>query len=91
MLLPAFTGSVMPFQSTLPVRGATSRIVSRIRVHASFQSTLPVRGATFPAHQVGRRSMISIHAPRAGSDTGVVSVGRLRGISIHAPRAGSDC
>ena len=56
-----------------------------------FQSTLPVRGATIGTLYAEGAEKISIHAPRAGSD----SVGWLRpswcnDISIHAPRAGSD-
>ena len=113
MLLPAFTGSVMPFQSTLPVRGATTRSrccpggacisihapragsdfprpLSRVwppyfnprspcgerravrfaaRLTDSFQSTLPVRGATIRIVSGPLIGKISIHAPRAGSDT----------------------
>ena len=34
--------------------------------------------------------MISIHAPREGSDDLAAEVTRLQGISIHAPREGSD-
>ena len=34
-----------------------------------FQSTLPVRGATSVAHHGRREFFISIHAPRAGSDS----------------------
>ena len=57
----------------------------------SFQSTLPVRGATGREWQRRSIGMISIHAPRAGSDV----KRRIPGdadiaISIHAPRAGSD-
>ena len=55
-----------------------------------FQSTLPVWGATGARRPLGRVALISIHAPRVGSD-------RQRGlprdpphISIHAPRVGSD-
>ena len=33
---------------------------------------------------------ISIHAPRAGSDTITFQTPTTTGISIHAPRAGSD-
>ena len=33
-----------------------------------FQSTLPARGATKNAAQTGKALMISIHAPRTGSD-----------------------
>ena len=55
-----------------------------------FQSTLPVRGAT--CRQASRRacSAISIHAPRAGSDSFTFKIIRIISISIHAPRAGSD-
>ena len=36
------------------------------------------------------KNIISIHAPRAGSDLVLRSDGGLPVISIHAPRAGSD-
>ncbi len=148
----------LEFQSTLPVRGATvqrqgdgavgeyfnprspcgerrrtrrcQRSTARISIHAPragsdhrqarpasrqwiFQSTLPVRGATLPRLYGGRRDfyfnprspcgerpsqlsgvtslvMISIHAPRAGSDGWSCTVDAEIYISIHAPRAGSD-
>ena len=56
-----------PFQSTRPVRGATtaSRSSSPLLV---FQSTRPVRGATHPIYAVRIGTKISIHAPRAGRD-----------------------
>ena len=84
---------IMPvekFQSTLPVGGATSGLPCCLKP-LGFQSTLPVGGATsFFVHMI-HRILISIHAPRGGSD------GRYRradspraGISIHAPRGGSD-
>ena len=55
-----------------------------------FQSTLPARGAT-PRPTVSiPMTMISIHAPRTGSDA-VGGIGRFGlDISIHAPRTGSD-
>ena len=82
--------SDLVFQSTLPVWGATAVNV----IHAAggrFQSTLPVWGAThFGGHHFPVL-LISIHAPRVGSDAlgqrGKVVPG---GISIHAPRVGSD-
>ena len=57
----------MRFQPTLPVRGATpgGRCWSDV---SPFQPTLPVRGATAWAPTTTRRSLISTHAPRAGSD-----------------------
>ena len=56
-----------------------------------FLSTLPARGATRSSHWGPRSSMISIHAPREGSDRDPAELfeGQLR-ISIHAPREGSD-
>ena len=78
------------FQSTLPVWGATF-IRLMAQTSTVFQSTLPVWGATELAATFADGSMISIHAPRVGSD------GKRRvwsdcesKISIHAPRVGSD-
>ena len=61
-----------------------------IKLYCVFQSTLPVWGAT-PLHRFWISFIvISIHAPRVGSDR----MGGLRyadrQISIHAPRVGSD-
>ena len=55
------------FQSTRPVRGATT-LRETARRAGRFQSTRPVRGAMpiFPRCGVDR--LISIHAPRAGRD-----------------------
>ena len=55
-----------------------------------FQSTLPVRGATYGDVFFGGFSIISIHAPRAGSDLRICFSSQIFEISIHAPRAGSD-
>ena len=55
-----------------------------------FQSTLPARGATLFRALRRAHIVISIHAPRTGSDR-VDRGGVVRGeISIHAPRTGSD-
>ena len=57
-----------PFQSTLPVWGATSS-GGIICTNRRFQSTLPVWGATPGAGQQNAGAApISIHAPRVGSD-----------------------
>ena len=56
-----------------------------------FQSTLPARGATRDTCGERCDSIISIHAPRTGSDIVSLrdsSLGKV--ISIHAPRTGSD-
>ena len=55
-----------------------------------FQSTLPARGATILQPRAFSQPLISIHAPRTGSD-GSRGTQRPRvSISIHAPRTGSD-
>ena len=56
-----------------------------------FQSTLPVRGATAGIAADETERIISIHAPREGSDFAAIGTARDgRIISIHAPREGSD-
>ena len=55
------------FQSTLPAKGATiNPVYAHIRL--IFQSTLPAKGATRTAAFFGASQVISIHAPREGSD-----------------------
>ena len=56
------------FQSTLPVWGATLPWLRPDRLK-SFQSTLPVWGATDQVGGIGHQGIISIHAPRVGSDS----------------------
>ena len=60
-------GGFCLFQSTLPVWGATDQSTSA-SAKKLFQSTLPVWGATSLRSTVLGRTMISIHAPRVGSD-----------------------
>ena len=55
------------FQSTLPLRGATTSAPARY-TRETFQSTLPLRGATSFHHAAYRGRGISIHTPLAGSD-----------------------
>ena len=57
---------------------------------AAFQSTLPVGGATRLYGPPGWCRMISIHAPRGGSDDAADPGTVIYIISIHAPRGGSD-
>ena len=57
-----------PFQSTLPVGGATQNCPETSR-WKQFQSTLPVGGATRLLGKQPGDILISIHAPRGGSDT----------------------
>ena len=78
------------FQSTLPVRGATSgNFAPKVDLWV-FQSTLPVRGATVQAAPTYLVVDISIHAPREGSDPLGPDGQVADHISIHAPREGSD-
>ena len=79
----------MPFQSTRPVRGATSGTSDDyaafvISIHA------PRAGRDAPAAAPLPQLYISIHAPRAGRDLQAFLVRVARLISIHAPRAGRD-
>ena len=57
------------FQSTLPVGGATAGLDILWRC-CGFQSTLPVGGATTCKPDLYPWRLISIHAPRGGSDMG---------------------
>ena len=56
------------FQSTLPMRGATCKVLDRDVFIFEFQSTLPMRGATRERCKNTGRTTISIHTPHAGSD-----------------------
>ena len=77
-----------PFQSTLPVRGATS--ASRYpQCPARFQSTLPVRGATMAVNMALFDMPFQSTLPVRGATRCFSRVQRVI-ISIHAPRAGSD-
>ena len=55
-----------------------------------FQSTLPARGATLSETSLTKDQIISIHAPRTGSDAIAWNSCVPMTISIHAPRTGSD-
>ena len=81
--------ALMLFQSTLPVWGATPWMVETT-FQATFQSTLPVWGATNTGTSGQGHPLISIHAPRVGSDGFPMERAGGGDISIHAPRVGSD-
>ena len=79
------------FQSTHPVRGATTYLQNQSYNHIlQFQSTHPVRGATIALIYDFSSATISIHAPRAGCDADCRLLDSSYRISIHAPRAGCD-
>ena len=56
------------FQSTHPLRGATTITLTIDAQPFRFQSTHPLRGATQPADRFWLEPCISIHAPLAGCD-----------------------
>ena len=62
------TAVYQSFQSTLPARGATL-LEGNPGKQKLFQSTLPARGATYLLTRMVVSPLISIHAPRTGSDT----------------------
>ena len=82
---------VWQFQSTLPARGATTKIA---KTHGSRQYFNPRSPhGERPTRQAYpfRRKPISIHAPRTGSDALLdFCCFFVANISIHAPRTGSD-
>ena len=59
----------LKFQSTLPVGGATLTYQQMFPLLLIFQSTLPVGGATNGRIKARGCLIISIHAPRGGSDS----------------------
>ncbi len=83
--LSGFTG----FNPRAP-RGARLCARQMASVPILFQSTRPARGATHSDRPERTPKMVSIHAPRAGRDTGVMYIIPVEKVSIHAPRAGRD-
>ena len=81
---------MLSFQSTLPVWGATIDCQGVTDASVLFQSTLPVWGATGKSRHSCVIIIISIHAPRVGSDIVPQQTVAACRISIHAPRVGSD-
>ena len=78
------------FQSTRPLRGATSAFAVFSALASTFQSTRPLRGATAGLECKTTSSFISIHAPLAGRDSDQCRYFVIAPISIHAPLAGRD-
>ncbi len=82
--------TLLKFQSTLPAWGATPEDERMVRGWM-FQSTLPAWGATHPSNPCADSCLVSIHAPRVGSDENGPFAGvHILNVSIHAPRVGSD-
>ena len=79
----------MQFQSTLPLRGATSEAV-RYELAKLISIHTPLAGSDCRTHVRRVHSIISIHTPLAGSDILVLDFAVRADISIHTPLAGSD-
>ena len=79
------------FQSTLPARGATCSAPDSCTPASYFNPRSPHGERHLLLRVALKRRLISIHAPRTGSDKPCgchIHVGQA--ISIHAPRTGSD-
>ena len=72
------------FLSTLPARGATTEYLLGSGVF-EFLSTLPARGATPSSNLVATVDLISIHAPREGSDVEKI-LDQIRSVDFY-PRS----
>ena len=79
----------MTFQSTLPARGATEfrKNFSPYQIHFNPRSP---HGSDARFQIKTGLVLISIHAPRTGSDRAICRLRCRQAISIHAPRTGSD-
>ena len=83
-------GASQSFQSTLPARGATRRLMSYMQ-SSVFQSTLPARGATLQRQHIAAGiPHFNPRSPHGERPCSARRCGLLRPISIHAPRTGSD-
>ena len=80
-----------PFQSTLPVWGATPADFETKGTQAEFQSTLPVWGATSLSCVMERKANnFNPRSPCGERPAGSCYPQKFQFISIHAPRVGSD-
>ena len=78
------------FQSTLPVWGATDDRRRQERRPVDFNPRSPCGERLDQTRSLACHILISIHAPRVGSDAAQQSKQKNPNISIHAPRVGSD-
>ena len=84
-----FTANNLGFQSTPPVKAATSLSITK-STQREFQSTPPVKAATYRRKKDIRAVCISIHAAREGGDIDADKMAAEEFISIHAAREGGD-
>ena len=78
------------FQSTRPLRGATSANGKKLAELMVFQSTRPLRGATLKARKPMRDVLFQSTCPVRGTTRLVPDLGQVAVISIHVPRTGHD-
>ena len=78
------------FQSTLPARGATFQQLMEHNWQIYFNPRSPHGERRGDSMADAGVYIISIHAPRTGSDWVAYNVDNEMPISIHAPRTGSD-
>ncbi len=89
--MPADKDRKALFQSTLPGWGATAAAGSGVRYIHYFNPRSPDGERQSVSACNVFTNLISIHAPRMGSDMGKPTLPiTLTMISIHAPRMGSD-
>ena len=81
--------TLIKFQPTLPLRGATIFPYVDVR-QMRFQPTLPLRGATLArVPPPPRRSIVSTHAPLAGSDYTLLGIDALTQFQPTLPLRGA--
>ena len=79
------------FQSTLPARGATAPVQTTLAEASDFNPRSPRGERLCSRVMLSPPFLISIHAPREGSDPNEYRRREvMQFISIHAPREGSD-
>ena len=84
------TSEPWQFQSTLPMRAATSPSQYIGVVNKKFQSTLPMRAATITGTYSIYKDGISIYAAHEGCDKQAEVLAATTKISIHAAHEGCD-
>ena len=81
----------MGLSCAAPLAGRDPKLWTSFPTTKGFQSTRPLRGATVDGIAEEFAGKISIHAPLAGCDMGMLGIfAQMERISIHAPLAGCD-
>ena len=89
--MTGFSGLIREFQSTHPMRGATSSQVGDLNLMGNFNPRTPCGVRRYVVKKQYGVSRISIHAPHAGCDAERLGLDVMTPeISIHAPHEGCD-